>query len=435
VRILVVIFFPLALLIAVTGAAAASYGPPAQTYAVTATATADGRMTGSQTITFGNSTGSPITEVWLRLWANGDGCGQRHITVSSLTGGSITGTAKRCTATKVLLTTPLQTSATAQLTLRFAIRLPHGNARLGTTNGASFYGNALPVLATTRAGVPVLNPPNELGDPFVASTARWTIDLTWPSALAAATGGVPTAATAPPGRRRAVFTSPAARDMTIAIGPWRESATTAAGTRIRMLTPNGTPARGLLAAAKASFTRMTQRYGSTGFSQFDVIVTPRLESYGMEYSGLVLTEPSKETLVHEVAHQWFSELVGSDGYAEPWLDEGPTTYAQLRDLKALGDCDFSRPFAGYGTARLTWTLGQFSRHDDWYDAVYGGAACALAKLDRDWGKGAVDGILRRWVECYRGGIATTADFIALLRERAPAGYDVDGFLRYARLTP
>jgi PAS domain S-box-containing protein len=130
-----------------------------------------------------------------------------------------------------------------------------------------------------------------------------------------------------------------------------------------------------------------------------------------------------------------AELVGSDGYAEPWLDEGPTTYAQLRDLKALGDCDFSRPFAGYGTARLTWTLGQFSRHDDWYDAVYGGAACALAKLDRDWGKGAVDGILRRWVERYRGGIATTADFIALLRERAPAGYDVDGFLRYARLTP
>ena len=107
----------------------------------------------------------------------------------------------------------------------------------------------------------------------------------------------------------------------------------------------------------------------------------------------------------------------------------------MRNLKALGDCDFSRPFAGYGTARLTWTLGQFSEHDDWYDAVYDGAACALAKLDRDWGKGAVDGILRTWVERYRGGIATTADFIALLRERAPAGYDVDRFLRYARLTP
>jgi hypothetical protein len=40
-----------------------------------------------------------------------------------------------------------------------------------------------------------------------------------------------------------------------------------------------------------------------------------------------------------------------------------------------------------------------------------------------------------WVERYRGGIATTADFVALLHEHAPTGYDVDGFLRYARLTP
>jgi len=62
-------------------------------------------------------------------------------------------------------------------------------------------------------------------------------------------------------------------------------------------------------------------------------------------------------------------------------------------------------------------------------------ACALARLDRDWGKGAVDGILHAWVERFHGGIATTADFIALLRERAPAAYDIDGFLRYARLTP
>ena len=88
-RILVVIVLSLAVLTAAGSAAAASYGPPAQAYAVTATATTDGRMTGSQTITFGNSTGTPITEVWLRLWANGDGCEQRHITVSGLTGGSI----------------------------------------------------------------------------------------------------------------------------------------------------------------------------------------------------------------------------------------------------------------------------------------------------------------------------------------------------------
>ena len=434
-RVLLLLVVACAALAAAGSAAAASYGPPAQSYAVTATATTDGVLTGRETLTFANGTAAPISEVWLRLWANGDGCDRPHITVSGLTGGTIASTAKRCTAIKVRLFTPLEPAATVQIALRFAIHLPRANARFGTRNDASFYGNALPVLATTRDGVPLLNPPNYLGDPFVAATAQWTIDLTWPSALTAATGGTSSPASAPVGQRRAVFTNPAARDVTIAIGPWRELATTAVGTRIRVLAPAGTPARGLLTAAQASFMRMTQRYGSTGLSQFDVIVTPELESHGMEYSGLVLTDPSKETLVHEVAHQWFSELVGSDGYAEPWLDEGPTTYAQLRDLGSLNGCNRSTPFAGYGTARLTWTLGQFSQHENWYDAVYDGAACALARLDRDWGKGAVDGILQTWVERYRSGIATTADFIALLRERAPAGYDVDGFLRYARLTP
>ena len=40
-----------------------------------------------------------------------------------------------------------------------------------------------------------------------------------------------------------------------------------------------------------------------------------------------------------------------------------------------------------------------------------------------------------WVERDRGGVATTDDFIALLRAGAPAGYDVDGVLGSARLPP
>ena len=416
-------------------ASATTYGPASQAYAITATATADGRMTGSETLSFVNAEAAPVSTVWVRLWANIGGCAHRRITISALTGGTVATTSHGCTAIQVQLDSPVQPQATGTLALRFAIALPHANARLGTANGSSYYGNALPVLATTVDGVPLLTPPNGLGDPFAAQTATWTIDLTWPAGLAAATGGAPTSASAPSGKRRAVFSSPAARDVTIAIGPWRERTASVAGTRIRVLAPNGVKTDGLLSATRSSYSRMTQRYGATGQSTLDVVITPGLESYGMEYSGLVLTEPSKETLVHEVAHEWFSELVGNNGFAEPWLDEGNTTYAQLRDLGRLGDCDVSRPFAGYGTARLTWSLAQFAQHTDWYDAVYDGAACALVKLDRDWGAGAVDGIQRAWVARYRAGFTTTADYIALLRERAPAGYDVDAFLRYARLTP
>ena len=373
---------------------------------MTATATADGTLRGTETIALDQP-----GDVWLRLWANGPGgCAHRHITITA----PVVRTTLDCTAVLVHAPDP---------TLRFGFRidLPRANARLGTWRGASYYGDALPTLAT------VLTPPIELGDPFATATAAWTIDLTWPAGLAAAAGGASTPREAPTGMRRAVFALPAARDVALAIGPWRERTTTVAGTRIRTL-GNGPTAPGAFAA-------LTRRYGATGLAVLDVVMTPGLESEGMEYSGLVLTERSKETLVHELAHQWFSQLVGSNGYAEPWLDETLTTYAQMRQLDLLGDCDTRRPFAGYGTARLTWTLAEFNRHDDWYGAIYDGGACAFAKLADAWGPGAFDALLKEYVARYRGGMADTAGFVALLRERAPAGYDVDAFLRYARLVP
>jgi hypothetical protein len=38
------------------------------------------------------------------------------------------------------------------------------------------------------------------------------------------------------------------------------------------------------------------------------------------------------------------------------------------------------------------------------------------------------------VTAHRWGVVTTADFVAALRAAAPPGYDVDAFLRRARIT-
>jgi hypothetical protein len=41
--------------------------------------------------------------------------------------------------------------------------------------------------------------------------------------------------------------------------------------------------------------------------------------------------------------------------------------------------------------------------------------------------------LRSYVTAHRWGVVTTADFVEALRAAAPAGYDVDAFLRRARV--
>ncbi|MHA2233349.1 MAG: M1 family aminopeptidase, partial [Candidatus Hodarchaeales archaeon] len=57
---------------------------------------------------------------------------------------------------------------------------------------------------------------------------------------------------------------------------------------------------------------------------------------GMEYPNIVLIaiglyspaneDSLRDVVSHEVAHNWFAYLVGSDSYAEPWLDEAFATY-------------------------------------------------------------------------------------------------------------
>ncbi len=49
---------------------------------------------------------------------------------------------------------------------------------------------------------------------------------------------------------------------------------------------------------------------------------------GMEYPMVTITEPS--AIVHEVGHNWFQGILGSNERAYPWLDEGVNSYTENR---------------------------------------------------------------------------------------------------------
>jgi len=76
------------------------------------------------------------------------------------------------------------------------------------------------------------------------------------------------------------------------------------------------------------------QYGKYPYSQFTVVEAGDL---GMEYPQIVFLRgvPAVATLAHEIAHQWFYGLLGSNETAEAWLDEGFTTYASGQAMKAL----------------------------------------------------------------------------------------------------
>jgi hypothetical protein len=91
--------------------------------------------------------------------------------------------------------------------------------------------------------------------------------------------------------------------------------------------------------AVAAWQHFGERFGSYPYRELD-LVPIATSAFGVEFPGAIalasrLYEPGEGgsllegVTVHEVAHQWFYGVVGSDQVSEPWLDEALAQYASL----------------------------------------------------------------------------------------------------------
>jgi len=245
----------------------------------------------------------------------------------------------------------------------------------------------------------------------------------------------------PDGGWRIVSEAPAARDLAIAIGPFAVVTRQVGNVEVRVLRLRGAkPAVGarLLRQAARAVATYTRWYGRLGAEpgqpvQLDVVQTRFAEYGGMEYPELVMVVDDPMSIAHEVAHQWFYGLVGSDEWREPWLDESLATFAQRRLLGTIASCDVQRPLGLWPGARLGDDMAAFERRPELYGAVYDGGACALQALRSAWGERRFTRLLQTWVVQHRLGVATTADFAALVRRIAPPRFKVVRWLERSRL--
>ena len=172
------------------------------------------------------------------------------------------------------------------------------------------------------------------------------------------------------------------------------------------------------------------------------MVSLPLEVYGCEFSGIVLVSSRLEdpaarvggvpslvvaeaTTAHEVAHQWFFGLVGSDQVGEPWLDEALAQYATLlfyrdRDGEA-GARGYRQSFEDrwerVGRAGIPIGMPVAAYTEKEYAAiVYGRAPLFLDVLADRMGKAAFDRLLRDWCARFRWKIARGRDFLSLAGE-------------------
>ena len=212
--------------------------------------------------------------------------------------------------------------------------------------------------------------------------------------------------------------------------------TVAADVRVNSWYLAGDEAAGRAAAeyAAAALRVYGELFGSYPYAELDVVAGP-LTFRGMEYPGLVelgtdLYRQSAYELefrvAHEVAHQWWYNLVGNDAVNVPWLDEGLAEYATYFYYKKVGgqeDADqlVQRWETAYAYARdrgldvvVNQEAGAFQGN---YEAmVYGKAALFHDALRKALGEERYLALLRRYVEAKRYGVATPDDLVALIKE-------------------
>ena len=115
--------------------------------------------------------------------------------------------------------------------------------------------------------------------------------------------------------------------------------------------------------ARKALAHYGAHYGAYPYGQLTVVDASLAAGGGMEYPNLVvISSPSvpftrllEDVVIHEIGHQWFYGMLGSNELAEPWLDEGITTFAEMRYFDEVHG-PRGNLFDFPGASRLPWDV-------------------------------------------------------------------------------
>ena len=143
--------------------------------------------------------------------------------------------------------------------------------------------------------------------------------------------------------------------------------------------------------------------GSAWFAQFD----------GTPYNYLTLVS------VHEIAHQWWYALIGSDAALHPWLDEALATYSEYLFIESQYPADknwwWSFRVAGFfPQGDVDSVVYEFTTFREYINAIYLRGAQMLHNLREDMGDEQFFQLLRSYAEIGTGQVADPGLFWGLL---------------------
>jgi hypothetical protein len=318
------------------------------------------RFHGSSTVDYTNVESVPLDDLYFRLLPNFHGSfGPGSLEVSKLlVNDQIVDyeLGSQDTVIQVPLPTTLQPGQHAKIGFEFTGEIPKD---FGGEDFPYAYGiynlsdNVLtlsswyPILAVYDEQGWNLDLPSVIGDSVFSDMAFYEVDISVPENIILAATGVETGKSTTDGVTRLHYESGPMRDFALVMSPdFQISSKVVDDTQINLyyLPDHTQGANVALTTAADSFRYYNRQFGEYPYGELDVIDAPLKNALGVEFPGIIFIGSSgfeapddsafQVTVAHEVAHQWWYNVIGNDIFDDPWMDEALTTFSSGLALEA-----------------------------------------------------------------------------------------------------
>jgi hypothetical protein len=416
-------------------------------------------LTGSQKVLYTNNETVELSGIYFRLFPNTPDHGGRLSVERIIVNGQEPEVTYELsdTAMKVLLAEPLAPEAQLEFLMDFKVAVPEGNQH---GYGAFNYENGIMTLAGFYPLVPVYDDEGwnvelaaDYGDVVYSDAALYNLHLTVPEDMVVATSGSIVSETGnDDGTRTLHCVSGPMRDFNVVMSrDFVVKSTTVGQTTVNSYYRPMDEAGGerVLQYVSDALRTYNERFGLYPFAEFDALETP-ITAAGIEYPGLIVMaqrfyEEGQEggffefATVHEVAHQWWYSMVGSDQVDEPWLDEALTNYSTIiyiedihgqQEAQSILSSYFEGPYQqiieqGHDTV-VAQPVAAFSE-EDYTPIVYGKGALFFHALRQEVGDEAYFAIMREYLRQHKYKIATPESFLRVAE--FVSGQDLDAIYK------
>lgn len=360
------------------------------------------------------------------------------------------------------LPAPLVSGASATVSFDYVLRVPRpGTLRFGVGQGVLALGNFYPVLAVWRGSDWDRHRYTDVGDAFFSDIADYEMTLRTAPHVAVAHSGELVAH----GDGLWQIRAERARDVALALSHrYERQETTVDGIRlVAYYLPEHRAAAAEYLATGAPLLRWANAsLGRYPYATLTIAETSSNDPLGVgqEYSGLVFIGTVATAagagrggylsylVAHELLHQWFYGVVGSDQIREPWVDEAFATYLAYRffadAFPDVYDAAWRRLVAAYEAQRarladrpVNATIYDFAGDGDYFTVVYRRGALFLEELRTTLGDSRFRELLHAFVARYAFQTPRGTDFLDLAQRYTSADLAplYRRYFAYARYDP